>query len=488
MKISTTTKYLILIFFISFLLFFPALSTFFTHDDFFLLKIARIDTFRQFLNFFNPVRGPEGLGMYRPLGMQIFYLLDWKLFNLNPFWLHAVAFITFFAVIYLVNKLIRLLTGNKIIGITAAFLYAVSASHFAHLYSFGVYVELLVTLFALLSCISFIHYIKTKSLKDLIITFLYFLGGLFSKETFVVIPFLLILIYFYLLVRKKKVLGKPKDIFLALTPFFATIAIYFLMRFKYFGFPQGDSYVWIFSFRVFNSLFWYFLWAMNLPEMLVDFVGSGLRFNPNLFKFYSKEIIPIFILFAMQILFLLCAFVKWFRKYQNQKLITLIFSLGWFAISLAPVIFLPLHKFTYYLTLPMVSVVLLISILLENTKSVTIKIFFLFTWLLLSFLTLGLTSKTHWMTQGPKIAKYIHHYLLENQNLTRDYQEIVFYDTKEDKDLPWSPAGLIKAVLSDQNYLNVFWNGKLIAKYYESENEIKESNSLKIKARIFLGY
>jgi len=488
MKLSTSAKYLFVIFLISGVLFYPSLKVFYTHDDFFLLKISRIETFGQFLNFFNLIRGPEGLGMYRPLGMQTFYLLGWKLFNLNPFWLHLIAFLTLFTVIYLVYKLIKILTGNEKIGLTAAFLYAVSASHFAHLYALGTYVELLVTLFALLSCISFIHYIKTKSLKGLIITFLYFLGGLFSKETFVIIPLLLFLIYLYFVFRKKKVLAKPKDIFLALTPFFATIAIYFLMRFKYFGFPEGDSYVWVFSFRVFNTLFWYFLWALNLPEMLVDFVGPGLRFNPNLFKFYSREIIPIFSLFVVQLLLILYFFINWLRKNRNQKLATLFFGLGWFAISLAPVIFLPLHKFTYYLTLPLIGVVLSISILLENTKSVILKMSFLATWLLLSILTLGLTSKTHWITQGARIAEKVHHYLVENQNLIRNHDEIVFYDTDKDKNLPWKPSEILKVVLSDQNYFKVFWNDKVTAMYYNSEDKIKAGQIIKIGARDFLGY
>ena len=488
MRISVTTKYLTLILAISFVLFFPSLTTFFTHDDFFLLKISRIETFREFLNFFSLVRGPEGLGMYRPLGMQIFYLLDWKLFNLNPLWLHLVAFLTFFFVIYLVYKLINLLTNNKKIGITASFLYAVSASHFAHLYAFGVYVELLVTLFALLSCISFIYYLETRLLKNIFFTFLFFMGGLFSKETFVVIPVLLILIYLFLLLRKKKILARPKDILLALIPFFMTIAGYFFMRFKFFGFPEGESYVWIISLRVVNTLFWYFLWAMNLPEMLVDFVGPGLRFNPNLFKFYSKEITPIFLLFLLQLLFLLYAFISWIRKSRNQKMTELLFSFGWFAVSLTPVLFLPLHKFTYYLTLPLVGIVLFISILLENIKPVRIKVSFLVAWLLLSFFTLGLTAKTHWITQGAKIAEKIHHYLVENKSIAQDYKEIAFYDTEADKDLPWRPSELVKVVLSNQNYFKVFWNDKLTAKYYNSQQEIQESGVLYIHARDFLGY
>jgi len=102
-----------LIFLLSFVLFYPSLKFFFTHDDFFLLKISRASNFGQFLNFFNIIAAPEGLGMYRPLSMQTFYMLGINVFNLNPFWLHVISFLTFFLLTYLVFKFVEKITKNQ---------------------------------------------------------------------------------------------------------------------------------------------------------------------------------------------------------------------------------------------------------------------------------------------------------------------------------------------------------------------------------------
>lgn len=478
---------LVAIFLVSLILFFPALKTFFSHDDFFLLKISKIDNFQGFINFFNLIRGPEGLGMYRPLSMQIFYLLDWKLFNLAPFGLRVVSFLTFFTVIFLVYKFAKLLIPDKKVALVAAFLYGTSSSHFSHLYGFGTFSELLVTLFSLLGAISFVSFIKGKT-KYWYPSFLCFLGALFSKETFAIIPLLFVLIYLFYFVTDKKNLIPAKKLIVSLVPFILVLAGYFYMRFRFFGFPEGDSYVWVFSFRVFNTLFWYLLWALNLPEMLVDFVGSGFAFNPNLFKYYSQEIIPIFVLFGALFVGLAYLMVRNFKKLflSRHFLAVILFSASWFVISLLPVLFMPLHKFTYYLTLPLVGFSIFVSYLLINNQKRRTIILLLGIWLCLSILTLTLTTKTHWMTRGAQTARNIHIYINQNILTLGQYKTIAFYDTEEDKELPWSPAEVLKVTLSDQNYFKVFWNDKWTVGYYNSEKEAK--GEIEIKARKFLGY
>ena len=481
--------WLLAIFLLSSILFFPAFKTFFTHDDFFLLKISKIDNFQGFLNFFNLIRGPEGLGMYRPLSMQIFYLLDWKLFNLDPFGLRVVSFLTFFTVIFLVYKFAKLLVPDRKVALVAAFLYGTAASHFGHLYAFGAYSELLVTLFSLLGAISFVGFVKGKPTKYWYLSFLSFLAALLSKETFAIIPLLFVLIYLFYLVTDKKGLITAKKLIVSLVPFILVLAGYFYMRFRYFGFPEGDSYVWVFSFRVFNTFFWYLLWALNLPEMLVDFVGSGFAFNPNLFKYYSQEIIPIFALFGALVVGLTYLIARNFKKLFSSRhfLFTILFSAAWFAISLLPILFLPLHKFTYYLTLPMVGFAIFVSYVLVNNKKRRTTILFLGIWLSLSILTLTLTAKTHWMTRGAQTARNVHRYIKENISMLEQYKTISFFDIEEDKELPWSPTEVLKVTLSDLNYFKVFWSGKWQVMYSKTEGPQKFS-TVQIRARRFLGY
>jgi len=144
---------LLFIFLVAFLLFYPSLFTFFTHDDFFLLKISNAHSLKEFLAFFSLFKPPEGLGMYRPLSMQSFYFLAWKVFKLNPFGLHIISFLTFFILVYLVYYLSYVLSGKITISLITAFIYAVNSSHFVHLYFLGVYQELLMSVFFLLALI-----------------------------------------------------------------------------------------------------------------------------------------------------------------------------------------------------------------------------------------------------------------------------------------------------------------------------------------------
>jgi len=116
------------------------------------------------------------------------------------------------------------------------------------------------------------------------------------------------------------------------------------------------------------------------------------------------------------------------------------------------------------------------------------NLLFIGIWILLSVSTLNLTAETNWVTRGAQTAKNVHNYMIENQGMLTGYKSIVFYDTKDDSNLPWSPSEVLKVVLSDQNYFRVFWNGRLQAKYVSYNLTTTEQRELGLKARTFLGY
>ena len=292
-----------------------------------------------------------------------------EFFHLNPVPLHIISFATFFINIFLVGVLIKLLTKNRKIALISSFLYAVSATHFGQLYYIGAFQELCLTMFFLASVILFIKYevdIKEKhSINKLILSFVFFVLSIMSKETAVVLPFVLVLTHFYLKLTKR-VGVSIKTLIYSLFPYITILGVYLFLHFHYYGLVSGDSYVWNFSpVRAINTLGWYGLWSFNIPEMLVDFIGPGLRLNPNLLRYWSKDIILIFILFAVQMGLAVYAFFK--SSILKHKSI-LFFSIFWFIGTLVPVIFLPIHKFSYYLTLPLIGVVMVLGYLLEEAK------------------------------------------------------------------------------------------------------------------------
>lgn len=453
---------------ISFLMFFPSLSSFFTHDDFYFLKISKIENFSQFLGFFDPVHDSQHIGVYRPLPLRVYYFWGTSIFNLNPLGLRVISFMTFLLDILLVGYLAKILTKSDKVAAISTFLYAVSVTHFGQLYYIGAYQELLITLLALLSVIFFA---KSKILPS----FLFFIVALTCKETAVVIPGLLAAVYVFQNLETKKKLSL-KNLLLCLTPYILMVILYLCLHFFYFGTIEGDSYIWDFSpTRAVNTTLWYLLWSFNLPEMLVDFVGPGIQINPNLMRYWSPQIIPIFILFGVQTLVLCYAFFK--SKIRDSKFLIL-FCVFWFLATILPVVFLPLHKFTYYLTLPLVGVVLLLSYIIQNSR---FKIFFCLVWLLLSIFSLKLTVSTNWITQGVKISEMVFEYFKENQS-EMEGKTIVFVDTKEDETLPWSPTETVKTVISGKNFFDLFFPNLSNKISYGGDGEIK------ISSRQFLGY
>jgi hypothetical protein len=473
------------------IMFFPALTKFYTHDDFYFLKIAGVKSFGEFLNFFNLIRDIEGIGVYRPLTLRVYYFLSVELFNLNPIALRIISFITFFAVIFLVWKLIKYLTGNTKIALFSAFLYGVSVTHFGQLYYIGAFQELFLTAMFLASTIFFIKYeigVKNRHrIRNLVASFIFYILAIMSKETAVVLPFILVLCHFYL--KLSKIIKFPfKSLVLSLIPYLTVLGVYLVLHFCYFGTISGDSYVWNFSLsRATNTLVWYGLWSLNIPEMLVDFVGPGINLNPNLLKFWSKEIIPILVLFAIEVGMTIYVFIRSQFTVHRSRFIFLFFSISWFIATLTPVLFLPIHKFTYYLTLPLIGVVFLISYLFVNQKLV-VRIIFCLVWLTISVLSLHLTLETNWITRGVDVSKRVYTYFNQNK-LNFVSKNIVFVDTSKDLTLPWSPTTTLKTVLSDKNFFEVFYPGLTEKVFYDGLVESsKTGDSVIINSRQFLGY
>ena len=476
---------------LGFLLSLPSFSLFFTHDDFFHFKIAQVSSTKDFLNFFSPTHAPENWAHYRPLTTQVFYAIGRYFFNFHPFPMRLLSFSFFVLTIILIKKIISLLTEDDFLALISSFFYATSATNFSKIYFLATQ-ELGLAVFFLLSTLFFIKFLLKKNKNYYWLALLTFVISLTAKETAAVLPAILLLTSVFLK-NAKKTTVKFSTTILYLIPFSIILAIYsYLHIFKY-GLPKGNSYIYDFSPRILNTTFWYLLWSLNIPEMLVDFVGPGFHFLPALFKYYSNEIIPILTVFILQSLLLfLSAIILFFKR--NFYVKSVIFSIIWFMITLFPVIFLPWHKFTIYLTLPMFSISFFLALVAKGLKQIKstwsniLIITFSLVFSILSIMTSRLTYKTNWIVQGAKTAKRVNLYLQQELKNKENIKEIVFYDTPEDENLPWKPSQVLKTVLSDNNFFEVFYNGKPKAVYTNTKPKKKYKNQLLLKARQFLGY
>ncbi|MFH2062171.1 MAG: hypothetical protein ABIJ43_04230 [Candidatus Beckwithbacteria bacterium] len=493
---SRSWIYLSLIYLFGFGLYYPAIFTFFTHDNFFHMKISRVNSIQGFLSFFNLFNAPVDWGFYRPLTTQVFYFINWKIFKTSHIWMNIMAFLFFFLVMLLVFSFVRKLI-NKKVALLSTLLYITSATHFTHLY-FVADQELGHAIFFLSSIILFIDHLLKKSGLKLFLSWVCFIGALMSRESAIMLPYGLGIVYLWLKTVKKIKLPVKKFL-LNLLPFLITLLGYLYLHTFHYGLIKGDSYIWEFTPKVFlNNLSWYGLWSLNLPQMLIDYIGPGFKINSNLFQFYPKEMLTIFSLFLVFIFLIIVAVIVGFRGMKKQVK-AVILSAMWFIGLLLPVLFLPWHKFTIYLTLPLIGGVMVLSLVLGEARKVVCNkagilignlflVLLVTVYILLSTATIKLTDKTHWITSGAKTAQRVHQYFTDRYSNLENNIDVYFYDRPEDGDLPWKPSNELKVILSDNNYFSVFFEDKIQAYYVESESLITDPGAIKISARQFLGY
>lgn len=332
-------------------LYYPAIFTYFSQDDFFHFKVSQTNgTLGEYLNLFafHPF-DERGIAFYRPISRELPFNLFYNLFGLNPVPFRVFTFLIHFINIYLVFHLVTKLFGNKYLSFFVSFFFGITAANVATLYYLAGGIQtLLATTFTLSTLIFFHLYLKTVNLKFKLLSFLTFLLGISSHEQAFVIPFLLIGLTFI-----SKSNSIKKYLFDLLIFFLISCLFLYLELFKI-GFSSNElQYRVVFSLKTaINSLFWYSSWALGIPETLIDFVFPGFKLNPTLLRYWSKYYMIIFPSFFLCIFLFLFALFYLFLK--RSKVFTdrrFLFHLIWFPLGLIPVLLLPLHKSTHYLTI-----------------------------------------------------------------------------------------------------------------------------------------
>jgi hypothetical protein len=157
--------------------------------------------------------------------------------------------------------------------------------------------------------------------------------------------------------------------------------------------------------------------------------------------------------------------------------------------TLVPVLFLPVHKFSFYLTLPLVGIVMVLGYLLEESRVGSVWIgLFIAIWTVTSILSLRLTIQTNWITQGEVVSSRAFQYFNTNA-ASLSGENIYFIDTSKDSALPWSPTEILRVALSDRNFFDVYYPNLSGKVNYAGLAKISLTSSTKvIESRQFLGY
>lgn len=456
MKVNKVIIPLILI------LFAPSLFNFFSADDWFHLRLAQISSITEFLNFFSFSATSQSASFYRPLSTQAFFFVFQSLFGLNAYFYYLFGLLLLAFILLQLKNLVSLLFP-KISPVATLVVYGFSVTNFTRLYFLSAYQELFLSVFALLALNA---HLRSQTKKVL----LFFILALLSKETAVVIPGLILLIDLY---QGKLKLKKYLPIFLL-------TAVYLYFRLFHFGLAEGDTYIWDFSPKMaLNTLMWYTLWSFGAPELLVDYIGGGLRPIPRFYTDYP--FFSYFILFFLLVLLMSFAFLifRSLKKNLRQYLFTSLF----FVVPLLPVLFLPHHKFTLELGLPLVGFSLLFALVANSVKgkwgTLLLGLF-----LILNLSMNYLTYTRHYSVNRSRLSHRLYDYL------TTQYPQYpsnpLYFTDPENAGRFEDFAKQLSLATSRADMFKVIYNDPNLVVYFDGVNQPPEDQPvIKIKAQDF---
>lgn len=463
-----------LIFIILFCLaiFSPSLFNFFSAEDWYFLRVIQINNFSEFINFFSFSQTNQSTPFYRPLSTQLFYFIFYNTFELTPFFYHIFILGLFGTSLIFLYKFSKYLLIDQKKSLLVVLLYGVSAVHFTSLYLLAAAQDLFSLVFGLLSLIFFF---KKTTRKTILSSLLFFILSLLGKETAVMIPVIILLTMIY-----------KKDVKLfKLIPFVIILLPYLALRLINYSPDVENSYIFDFSiFKFLNTLFWYCLWSLGAPELLVDYVGSGLRIVPKFFSDYPSWSYIILLSLLSILLNLLILFLSKVKEINR----TIIYGSLFFIITLLPVIFLPWHKFTYYLTYPLIGFVIILVELFnfETKKFITHSFIILF--IVFNILTILLTHQTHYSISRGDLSFKILSYFKSNYPDKPNNSYFEFINDTPNYGKEWGSSKQIAHSISFSDLFKVIYKDPEFKVFYEDIEEQRpyNQNKINVSTKLFL--
>jgi len=413
---------------------------------------------------------------YRPLSRELYNFVMYSTFGLSSLPYHLINLLLIFVIGGLVFWFTNLFTKQKLVAIFSTLLYLLNSVHSVELYYLSSVQTLLSTTFILLCLISYFVYLNSKRDRFLFYSTISYTLSVLSHESAVVAILFLPLIEF---TASKKISKEDiKKIIIRMSPFILILFIRFLIHIFLSSLPNQLVYQPDFSFKTITNTFtWFTIWSFGLPEMLPDFMTLTLNLNPNLIKFYGDFIRLVFSLTAIFMSFF-CLTAFFLRK-KVLKSKMLLFFIICYILSLGPFLFFPQHKFSYYLSLPVVWFSVIIGYLLglawqTNRYFKIICLVLIAIFITISYNTTSLNKKTHWAAKRAQAAKVI----LTDISLLHPYvnKGTVFY-IKNDPFYPlmsqeWGTSSKQAFyILSGSDAFQLLFKDPTIKVYYEDVNK-----------------
>lgn len=367
-----------------------AFKHFFYQDDIWHFYISSATSFKEFLEFFNPIN-KFAYQTYRPLSTQVVFFGFQNMFGLNHtiFQLLSILFLSINS--FLIYGILRKYTKG-------GFAFLLSIFYIIHHQNIGIiyYLSTIQISIALFFTLLSIREIQEKRKRWQIKVLFFYLLAIFSQEISLLNPIIFIILLF---LENKKNLKIQKKLIISLL---SITMVYMLFRFYFLNqqiFENTHYQISLNPKTILNNLFWYCLWMMSIPEYMINFVGSGLKPLPPLFGQYKVESILSLIILLINTLVTAILLIK---SKKNKK--TWLY-LCCFVFALAPILIFPWHKYVYYLPIASVFILIFFSQAIAKPKKIGFYYFLITLFIVSALVTNFIDRKTSYNYKRGVLAK-----------------------------------------------------------------------------------
>ena len=327
---------------LSSLIILPSASYFFQGDSLYWLE-HRYQSWSEVAQAFVSL---DSHGWYRPLSHRFIPSLFFPIFGMDPGPYHLPVFGLFLLVSLLGYRVFLRLTGSALCALLSTAFFALHSNQVFVTFDFFSEPDLLYAIFGLLTFLSFLKWQESRRLGSLLLSALWFVLALFSKEPAIILPPILVLLH--LLEPKRSRLWNS-----GLSLHATILGGYVVFVFVWLRGGTLESGLWSLSTSIAtmgDHLARLVMWSFNLPW------GWHSHFRE----------LPIIAWLGLAFLALLI-FLLWIRigYRQGKQVKPLWVGLGWFFIASAPLLFL-LDLKPYYLVFPLLGFSLAVGIALTE--------------------------------------------------------------------------------------------------------------------------
>jgi len=315
----------------------PILGAYFYADDFMYLLGAQT---RGVLHSFLVPGGTDLVWVYRPLASFGYYWVIRSLFGLNPDAFHLISLAVHLLNAILVAWLVSRLGCSRLASLFVSLIYAAHISHWHGLVT-TTFQEVLATFFVFSALAAFLRTESSLGSEKFTPTLALacFGAALLSKESSFSLP--LLLTWLEMVHASSSPPSSPLWVrFRRILPFYLIAGVYSMILYVAGSFPSGENYVIGLDLSVFRRLRQYLWWALE-PSVW------GLSFESNL-------------------IILLCAGLIIILRRHWQ----VCFGIGWFLISLLPVLSLPKRTDPQYVMIGLLGLCLIVGVGIDRALAI----------------------------------------------------------------------------------------------------------------------